>query len=115
MIALLRQRLPRWRPESIYVISHSKPFFESGSGRYSHRVRSAALHSICGKSHIAVECWCGAHFCISPRNRGSGFVAEPSMARPICATCEGRAIGAGQVGSREIAGRAVMFTPRNAA
>lgn len=38
----------------------------------------------------------------------------PGEGRPICATCEGRVIGAGLAGSREIAGRPVMFRSRKA-
>jgi len=114
MIALLPPRIAKFRPSPVYPIARSKPFAESGGGRYAHRVRSASLHTCLGKSHIAVHLWCGMVICIGGRNRGSRFVEEPT-GRAICATCEGRAIGAGQLGAREIAGRAVMFSPRHVA
>lgn len=90
----------------------SKPFVESFMGYYAHRVRHVTLYSREGGSHIAVNCWCGMTICISNR-KPSRLVEFPSQGKPICATCEGRAIGAGVDGSREIAGRQVMFSPRN--
>lgn len=110
-IDLWRPRLPAWRPEPIVIIKRSLPFVESGAGRYTHRVKSAVLVELKGyPSHIGVHCWCGMHLNLSHKLPSSAFVEEPS-GRPICATCEGRAIGAGQLGAREIAGRPVMFSP----
>jgi hypothetical protein len=98
MVELQRARLPRWRPSPILPIAKSLPFVESRMGRYTHRVRCANL---------------GMSFCISERK--GRFVEEPSPGYVVCATCEGRAIGAGQLGAREIAGREVMFAPRRTA
>ena len=114
MVTLLPWRYRSWphlnRPP-ICQVSRSKPFCESGAGRYTHRVRSAALYSAGGRSHLAVKLWCGAHLCIGVNHPGSQLTDAPSGGRLICATCEGRAIGAGQLGAREIAGRAVRFAP----
>lgn len=108
MIQLEREDLS-WANRAVPVKS-ALPFIESRSGRYTHRVRSASLHTVCGSTHMSVKCWCGMHINISRRNPNR-LTAEPS-GRPICATCEGRAIGAGQLGAREIAGRQVMYQAR---
>jgi hypothetical protein len=113
MVDLQPPRIPRWRPSPIIPIKQSLPFVESRAGRYTHRVRSASLHTCIGKSHVGLSTWCGMGFCISERK--GRFVEEPSAGYVVCATCEGRAIGAGQLGAREIAGREVMFSPRSVA
>lgn len=114
MVDLQPPRFSAWRPNPVFAVSRSKPFAEAGAGRYTHRVHSASLHTCAGQSHLALKLWCGMLIHLGGRrNRDSRLVDEPS-GRPICATCEGRAIGAGQLGSREIAGRAVMFSPRGA-
>ena len=89
----------------------SLPFVESLQGEYTHRVRHVTLHNGLAKAHFSVTCWCGMTICISARRKGR-LVAEPGEGRPICATCEGRVVGAGVVGEREIAGKAVMYQPR---
>lgn len=113
MVSLLRPKNPDAR--NVYA-SKSLPFVESGAGRYTHRVRGLALvtmHAPTYQPHAAASCWCGMTILLSPkpvhsRNR---LAEEPS--RVLCATCEGRAIGAGQLGAQEIAGKPVMFAPRN--
>lgn len=89
----------------------SLPFAESTQGQYSHRVRHVTLHVCLGKTHLAANLWCGMSIIISKKK--GRLLAEPSENRPMCATCEGRAIGAGLLGAREIAGRFVMFRPNN--
>lgn len=105
----------RFMRAGVHVVfaKQALPFVESARGRYAHRVREVTLHNLGGKAHIAVGCWCGMVLFISPRKHGR-LVAEPEPGRPICATCEGRAIGSGQLGAREIAGREVMFQPSRA-
>lgn len=98
-----------WATSAVRVKA-AQPFVESRSGRYSHRVRSAVLHTVCGKTHMSVKCWCGMHINISKSNPNR-LTANPEAGRPVCATCEGRAIGAGQLGAREIAGREVRYQP----
>ena len=103
-------------------IKSSLPFVEAGKGEYTHRVRSATIYTVLngncftptGTTHIAAVCWCGQTILLS-RKRKSQFVVEPSEGRPVCATCEGRATGAGQLGAAEIAGRAVKYAPRKSA
>ena len=108
MVQLERENLS-WARGAIPVKS-SLPFVESRAGRYTHRVRSAALHTLLGKSHMGIKCWCGMVIFISKR-KPNRLANEPETGRPICATCEGRAIGAGQLGAREIAGREVRYQP----
>jgi len=103
-------------------IKASLPFVKSSRGYYTHRVRSAnsyiytssGLTYKAGELHIAVQCWCGMTLLISKRKFGK-FLVEPPDGSPVCATCEGRAIGAGKLGAREIAGRPVMYSPMNGA
>lgn len=101
---------------NIYTVrvKASLPFAESDSGWYTHRVRSAILIKLGDRpAHMAIRCWRGMSLLISKRKHGR-FVAEPSAGRPVCATCEGRAIGAGQEDSHKINGRMVKFSPRGA-
>lgn len=114
MIELQRPRLPSWRPDPIVIITKAPPFAESRSGNYTHRVRSAIIHTNDGHwSHMAAHMWCGMGMLFDTRKHaGNRFVDEPSAGRPVCATCEGRAIGAGQDGAMKIAGRMVKFSPR---
>jgi hypothetical protein len=106
-------RHPHCDRKTTLFARRSLPFVESSRGEYTHRVRHVTLHTCAGQSHFSVSCWCGMILHISPRRHGK-LVAAPGEGRPICATCEGRVIGAGLVGSREIAGRPVMFRTRNA-
>lgn len=89
--------------------SKSLPFANARGGKYTHRVRHVTLYACVGKGHFAVRCWCGYNVLVSEKSGGT-FAAEQSE-RPMCATCEGRAIGAGKLGAREINGKAVMFSP----
>ena len=109
MVILQRENLS-WARGAIPVKA-SPPFVESKAGRYTHRVRSAAIHTSLGRPHMGVKCWCGMVILISKR-KPNRMTNEPETGRPICATCEGRAIGAGQCGAREIAGREVMYQTR---
>lgn len=92
-------------------IKQSLPYAESDAGHYTHRVRSAAIYTMLGKQHMGIRCWCGMSLLISERKKGK-LVAEPSIGRPICATCEGRAIGAGTDADHKINGRIVRYAPR---
>lgn len=93
-------------------VKKSLPYAESSGGEYTHRVRSARLITLESfGTHMAISCWCGQSLLIGKRHK-SQFVAEPSFGRPMCATCEGRAMGAGKDGSRKINGRMARFQPR---
>lgn len=89
----------------------SLPFAESLQGEYTHRVRHVTLHNSLKTAHLSVICWCGMSLIVSARKKGQ-LVAQPSEGRPLCATCEGRVIGAALIGEPEIDGRQVMYQPR---
>jgi hypothetical protein len=105
--------------EKMLVLKESLPFYEREGAGYVHRVRDVTVHYKGEKSqskisHVSVQFWCGACGFTGPkRGRSAAAIVEtPSNNRPVCATCEGRAIGSGQLGSREIAGREVSFRPQ---
>jgi hypothetical protein len=109
--------------ERMLQLRKSLPFFERENGVLTHRIKSMRMHfdgeALSSKhTHTSVELWCGMHGFVRSRpkrgTRPTHVVSEPSDGRFMCATCEGRAIGSGQLGSREIAGREVMFRPRGA-
>lgn len=103
-----------WMPPNhqILPILTSLPFFWSRMGSRVHRIRSANVHAADHRpSHTCFVAWCG-QVGIAGRNHLIRLCEEPPEGMPICATCEGRAIGAGQVGAAEIAGRSVIFSPR---
>lgn len=95
----------------IATASRALPFVESGAGEYTHRTRQVTVHSVLGRMHMGVRAWCGMTLLISPPKKKGRLVAAPGHGRPLCATCEGRAIGAGLLGAREIAGRQVIYRP----
>ena len=115
-IALLpkhRDRKPWAFNDKINVLpmTASLPFWQSRErhGAYVHRVRSGVLHLYDGKpSHAAFGLWCG----MSGLSSNGSILAAPGPHEVMCATCEGRAIGAGLVGAPIIAGRPVKFSPR---
>ncbi len=101
-------------------LTKSLPFYRSAQGTYVHRVRSGTVHFYDGVAqHTSFHLWCGMLGSVGitlpyPRHRpsrGDLFSDVPKTAT-LCATCEGRAVGAGQLGSRMICGRIVKFSPR---
>jgi hypothetical protein len=116
-VELQRKPWRGWRnPRSaMMTISRSLPFFQSGQGNYIHRIRSGRVHFWDNAAaHTTFELWCGQLGHTGNRSRcppGRLMETTPPGAT-LCATCEGRAIGAGQLGSRMICGRIVKFSPR---
>lgn len=100
--------------EKFMPIKKALPFAESARGEYTHRVRHVSLFIGDSIPRLGIECWCAMHLLVAKGKFGR-LVPEPSEGRPICATCEGRAIGAGLLGAREIAGRPVMYRGKGAA
>lgn len=96
-----------------HAITAMKPFFQRAPGYYVHRPRSARYHVSKGEvTHISISHWCGGNgFLSNEWKSGKLFDAVPE-GEVLCATCEGKAIGAGVVGAREINGRPVMYSPR---
>lgn len=110
----------RWRRGNAIVVSKMLPFYRSyfgNRGAYVHRIRHAThFRSSLGEyHHTGLTMWCGSIGSVGGsgiwRPKGELF-SEPPDNAVHCATCEGRAIGAGRAGTREIAGKPVMFKPR---
>lgn len=115
MIQLERHKSPQYMSRNVRAtnVKRALPFVASDAGEYVHRVRSAVVYEVCGKAHMAVSCWCGMTILVSKRKKGRMHSA-PVAGRPMCATCEGRAIGAGTTGLRNINGLDARYEPRRA-
>ena len=111
-IKLEKDRLPEWHAEG-HVTKRAKlslPYYQSRRGKYIHRVRYMNQHWRDNKFHHAnVGFWCGGLG--FPGEKGI-LMAEVPQGQVLCATCEGRAIGAGEDGSHLINGREVIYSPR---
>lgn len=96
-----------WTPgRRTSLVTRALPFCRSLRGRpgsYVHRPRSARIYS---SGRIGITYWCG-NSCADGR-----FIAEPDPAEVVCGTCEGRAVGAGQIPGDTLAGRALRFSPQ---
>jgi len=92
-------------------LTKSLPYYKSNdsNAKYYHRVRYGARHHVMNKTHYSASFWCGSHGLIGEKGRLSAVVPNGEV---LCATCEGRAIGAGLDGSRIINGKKVMYSPR---
>lgn len=118
-VTLLRERAPEFVEPCLTPIKATLPFYQREGEGYVHRVRSGWLHRDWdGKfQHTSIHFWCGAYgFLYEPGKRprkhaAASLVTEPSPGRIVCATCEGRAIGSGQVASSKIGGHFVRFRP----
>jgi len=104
-------------------ISRTLPYFWKGAGHYVHRVRSGTIHFTdwdCRNrtpmelkmTHISFNFWCDGVGFAGTRNREGKLYSAAPETGVVCATCEGRAIGAGQTDSRMICGHMVKFAPR---
>ncbi len=98
-------------------ITFALPYFRTPYGTYIHRVRSGAMHEWDGElSHVHFRFWCGgagfAQHRVGRKVRPGELFAQAPEGAILCATCEGRAIGAGMEGSHKINGRMVRFSPR---
>lgn len=105
-----------WRATFVARITKALPFYRSMQGRYVHRVRSGTLHQLTNREpHAAYSLWCGGTGFVS-RNQNGNLKGELLPDIPagavLCATCEGRAVGAGLLGAPIIAGRVVKYAPR---
>ena len=114
MVPLIRRTKVRdaWafnRRVSHILLVASLPFYKAKSGTYTHRVRYGEVHLWDGKpTHTTFGLWCGMSGAL-----GKGtLMSETEPDAVVCATCEGRATGAGQLDSHTINGRFVRFSPR---
>lgn len=91
-------------------VQFSLPYFKTRQGEYFHRVRHANNHWRGGElSHTSVGFWCGNGGFIGEKGRLYAKIPEGGV---LCATCEGKAIGAGLDGERKINGKKVMYSPK---
>lgn len=94
------------------IIKKALPFFRSRPGCYVHRVRCGRVYKLGARMpHTAFQMWCGTTGFISERKDGE-LLADVPAGAVCCATCEGRAVGAGLLGAPIIAGHPVKYSPR---
>jgi len=94
------------------ILTRALPYFLQKTGLYVHRVRAGHVHFRDGQaSHTSIWFWCGNLGSMSQEKPGKLY-ATPPEGHFVCATCEGRAIGAGETQTREINGIPVMYSPR---
>ncbi len=76
---------------------------------YVHRPRTITLQTRWNtpdRIPFTAHCWCGMMI------HRPMMLPEPPVDHAVCATCEGRAIGAGQIPSPELVGHELIFSPR---
>lgn len=118
-VALLREKGAAFIRHCTKPISATLPFFQRDGEGYVHRVRSGMMHyDRAGLfTHTSIHFWCGTHGFLyetgkRPRKHAyASLVTEPQAGRVVCATCEARAIGAGQVGNGKVGDHFVKFRP----
>jgi len=113
------------------AVTRSLPFFVSSRGSMTHRVRSAQLHIRTHSydyahwpatvpldewhTHVSMQMWCGQGGFLYRKSKGGFLFVDPPDNRPLCGTCEGRAVGAGEPSAAFLVqrrDRVVLFTPR---
>lgn len=119
-VALICERLHR-PAHPAGIVTMALPFYRSYSGQLMHRVRSGLVHNLGDgedrTNHISIHFWCGNTGFLDGRHkkgrRGGGELFSETPERTVhCAVCEGKAIGAGMDGARQINGRPVLFNAR---
>lgn len=118
MIALLRDNPRRWGVNdsfyrNVYTVTHvAAPFFKSNEGTYVHRIRSARYYARIEGSrfpgHYSLSLFCGQ---IGYPSKGR-LIQDPGQ-MILCATCEGRAVGAGMDPVGLLVKKPVKFAPRS--
>lgn len=118
-VTLLRERHCDYFLRGVKRVARMLPFYQREGDGYVHRVRSAIhVYERNGDlRHTGVHFWCGRQGFLYPagkqdkRKKLAMVTSEPSPGRVVCATCEGRAIGAGQVEGNKIGDHFVKFRP----
>jgi hypothetical protein len=97
-------------------LDHAPDFVWADASLMIHRPRSATVVSRGGRhAQTTYRAWCGQVFIVFPgKPEASARLSPnpPKAGKPFCATCEGRAAGAGQAGTGKFNGRPVLFRPR---
>lgn len=118
-VELLREPFPMHPPKFSddpipSIVTKSLPYVRAGRGRYVHRVRSGHLHQHTSdkwprrRVYLAFRLWCG----MSAFGYSSEFFENPPPGSKVCATCEGKAVGAGFPSAVILALRPIIFRPR---
>lgn len=103
----------------VEAVLEGPAYFKSGRGAYWHRTRSMTRYPLrnCSRGMVrmggyaAARAWCGVGgFLEGGKNPGLGADA-PLDDGPVCATCEGRAVGAGHPVGRLVPAGPVTFAP----
>lgn len=112
-VQLLKQPVPDFFKGRVRHVTSTLPFYEREDGGYVHRLRSAWMHyDDDGKyRHTSYHFWCGQLGSTSKKKKGR-LTDEPSSGRVVCATCQARAHGSGQVGTGKLGDEFVRFRPR---
>lgn len=99
-----------WRtlPEPLQA-TRVLPFATTARATRMHRVRSVSIYPETEhfRAHLSVHTWCGQALA------GAVMTADPGDWE-VCGTCEGRAIGAGQIPAPLGYESDLIFTPRTA-
>jgi hypothetical protein len=99
----------------IGILKKSLPFWQAKPGCYVHRVRSGIVHQLGRRDpHTSLKMWCGQSGFLTHQSLGreGNLLADIPAGEVCCATCEGRAVGAGLLGAPVIAGHPVKYSPR---
>lgn len=117
-VQLIDERHCDWYRRTSLPLKELLPFYEREGTGYVHRARSASMHYYEGAyTHTSVSFWCGAAGFLyaageRPKKHAPAAMAEkPTAGRVVCATCEARAHGAGQVGHGKLGGHFVKYRP----
>lgn len=119
-VPLLKESHGDFFAKSTKPISASLPFYQREGGGYVHRARSGYLHydNQGRNTHTSISFWCGATGFLYPKGKQdpkkspASMVESPNPGRVVCATCQARAHGSGQVGTGKLGDEFVKFHPR---
>lgn len=107
-------RSSTWQDRCVKTpLAEGPPYSWTHPGQYAHRIRSASTYSAPWGTWVSAVMWCG-----QGRRLDEGLTGDqPPEGFEVCATCEARAVGAGQ-SSDVIAvaeGATIMFRPHKQA
>lgn len=118
-VTLLRENCADFGRDRIRAITATFPLYQRDGEGYVHRVRSGWMHYNRDGlfTHTSIRFWCGANGFLyeagkrPPKHAPASLVSQPQPGRVVCATCEGRAIGSGQIAGNKIGEHFVKFKP----
>ena len=82
--------------------------------RLTHIVRTGKIiNGVFGRKHMSFSLYCGQIGSISADRPRGILLKELERGEVMCATCMGKAVGAGKFGVRMIKGKPVLFSPKD--